>query len=166
MTGSINISAVADTARSSENASKSDGWKRANRKYKSKRSDLVKQSMSKFTERCTGLSGFIYDLGPNQTNEYINTKIKTKEYEGQAYGAEARKAINELDRKLSAFKKTEDLTLDYKILLMHTKHYKLKIWHWFNMRNTYKQVMEVIYSIIYGKCTNITKQKLENFTEF
>ena len=59
--------------------------------------------MPKFTRRCSGLSGFIYDLEPNQTEKYIKMTPEIEDYAGRTYGAEARKALNELDRKLSVF---------------------------------------------------------------
>ena len=49
---------------------------------------------------------------------------------------------------------------------MHVKNYKPKIHGWLNRTNTYKQVMELIYSVIYGQSLNTTKQKLEIFSVF
>ena len=58
-----------------KNASNSDGWKGANKKYKTRISDPVKLALPKFTGRCTGLSGFINESGPNQADEYIKTTL-------------------------------------------------------------------------------------------
>ena len=64
-TGYIDAAATADTVKPPENSLKSDGWKGTNRKYKTRRADPIRLAIPKFTGRCTGLSGFIYDLGPN-----------------------------------------------------------------------------------------------------
>ena len=96
-----------------------------------------------FTGSCTRLSDFIYDLGPNQNNEYIKTTPKIEEYEGKTYGIEVRKVINDIYIKLSAFFNPEDLTMDEQILLMHVKK-KLKIRQWFNRSDTYKKATKVM----------------------
>ena len=49
---------------------------------------------------------------------------------------------------------------------MHIESYELKIQQWLNMIQTYKQAMRVMYSIVYGKCTEKMKQKLETSPEF
>ena len=49
---------------------------------------------------------------------------------------------------------------------MHIESYKLKIRHWFNRSKTYKQYMRVIYSTVYGQCTDTIKQKMDTFPEF
>ena len=90
-TGSINTAAMADIVKLSKNFSNSDEWKRANRKKKSDIIDLVKLSIHKFTWRCTVISGFIYDLGLNQTNKYIDMKLNIEEYSGRTYGTDVRK---------------------------------------------------------------------------
>ena len=102
-TGSIDTDATADTEKLTENASKSDGWKGANQKYKTRRADPIKSEIPKFNGRFTGLSGFIYDSGPNQTNKYIKTTLEIEDYAGRTYGTEVRKAINELESKASTF---------------------------------------------------------------
>ena len=53
--------------------------------------------------------------------------LEIEEYAGQNYGTEARKPINDLERKVSAFIKPEDLNTDQKLSLMHIERYKLKI---------------------------------------
>ena len=102
-TGSIDTSTTADTAKLPNNTSKSDGKKLAKQKYKTIRADPIKLAILKFAGRCTGLSGFIYDLGPNQTDEYIKTTIEIEDYVERIYGTEVRKSTNELDIKVSVF---------------------------------------------------------------
>ena len=64
-------------------------------------------------------------MGPNQTDKYIKTTPDIEEYVGQTYGAEVRKAIIELERKVSLFIKPEDLSLEEQLSLMHTVSSKL-----------------------------------------
>ena len=66
-------------------------------------------AIPKFTGRRTGLSGFIYDLGPKKPNEYTKTTLEIEEYAGRTYGTEVRKPINDLESKVSTFIKLEDL---------------------------------------------------------
>ena len=87
----IDTAAVVDTAKSSKDAPKFDSWKKEYRKYKTRRGNLVKTLASKITGRCIGLSGFIYDLVPNQTGEYIQTTLDIEEYEGKTYRKKVRK---------------------------------------------------------------------------
>ena len=165
-TGSIDTAATADTAKPPDNALKSYVRKGAKRKYNTRRADPIKSAIPKFTGRCTDLYGFIYDLGPNQTDEYIKTKLEIEEYAGKTYETEVRKPINELEIKVSAFIKPEDLTTDKKLSLMHTESYTLEIRQWLNRRKTYKQSMRVIYSIVYVQCNVKMKQRLETFPAF
>ena len=67
LNGSIDTAEISDTEKLPENALNSDGWKGANRKYKTRRADPIKSAIPKFTGRYTGLSVFIDDLGTNQT---------------------------------------------------------------------------------------------------
>ena len=101
--GSIDTATTSDTAKPPENFSDSDGWKGVNLKYKTRRDDPIKSAMPKFTVRCTSLSGFIYDLGMNQTNKNIKTTLGIEDCAGRTYGTEVRKLINNLERKVSAF---------------------------------------------------------------
>ena len=110
-TGSIDTSTTDDTAKLPNNTAKYDGWKEANQKQKTRRGDPIKSAILKFTGRCTGLSGFIYDLGLNQTNECIEMTLEIEEYAGRTYGTEVRKSSNELESKVSMFIKPEDLTV-------------------------------------------------------
>ena len=89
-TGSIDTAATADTVKPPDNALKSYGRKGAKRKYKTRRADPIKLEIPKFTGRCTGLSGFIYDLGPNKTDKYIK-KIEIEEYAGKPMGRRSEK---------------------------------------------------------------------------
>ena len=82
---------MADIVKLPKNFSNSDEWKRANRKKKSNIINIVKLSIHKFTRRCTVISGFIYDLGLNQTNKYIDMKLNIEEYSGRTYGTDVRK---------------------------------------------------------------------------
>ena len=75
-TGSIDTAATDDTAKPPKNASNYNGWNGANLKYKTRRADPIKLSMPKFTGKCTSLFIFIYDLGPNQTDEYIKRHLR------------------------------------------------------------------------------------------
>ena len=125
-TGSIDTSKTSDKAKPPENASKPDGWKGENRKYKTRRSDPIKSETPKFSGRCTGLSGFIYDLGPNQTDEYIKTTIEIEDYVERIYGTEVRKSTNELDIKVSVFINPEELTMHQQLSIIHIEIYKLK----------------------------------------
>ena len=83
-----------------------------NYKYKTSRENSTELAIPKFIGRFTGLSGFIYDLGMNQTDECIKNTLEIEEYAGKTYGTEVTKLINDLDRKASAFIKPEDLTMD------------------------------------------------------
>ena len=68
-TGSIETTATSDTAKPPNNALDFYGWKRENLKYKTGISDPIKLAIPKFNGRHTSLSGFIYDLGPNQNDK-------------------------------------------------------------------------------------------------
>ena len=156
-TGSIDTDATSDTAKIPNNASKSDGSKVANRKYKISISDPIKLAIPKFTGRFTGISVFIYDLGPTQTDEHIKTTLEIEEYAGRTYRIEVRKSINELYIKVSVFIKPEDLTMDQQLSLMNIESYKLKIQQWFNRSETFKKSMRVMYIIVYWKCNDTMK---------
>ena len=69
--GSIDTTTTPNKEELPNNDLKYDGWKGANRKYKTRRADPIKLEIPKFTGRCTGLSGFIDDLGPNKNDKYI-----------------------------------------------------------------------------------------------
>ena len=49
---------------------------------------------------------------------------------------------------------------------MHVESYRLKTRQWFNRSKTYKQAMRAMYRILYGKCTDTMKQKLETSPAF
>ena len=86
--GSVDTSPKVDTEKPSDNDPKYDSWKGANQKYKTRRSGPIKFAIPKLTVICTGLSVFIYELGPNKTNEYIKTTLDKEEYEARTYGKE------------------------------------------------------------------------------
>ena len=84
-TGSIDTSTTSNTEKLPGNAQKYDGWKGENQKYKARRADTIKSEIPKFTRRCTDLFGFIYELGPNQTDKYIKMTPETEYYAGRTY---------------------------------------------------------------------------------
>ena len=80
--GSIDTFTMADTEKTPKISPKSDGWKVANLKYKTRRSDPIKLAILKFTGRFTCLSVFIYEFCPNQTDKYIKMTLDIEEYAG------------------------------------------------------------------------------------
>jgi hypothetical protein len=120
---------------------------------------------TKFDGKCEELKGHIFDCTDvRQSDQYSRTVKEIAEYVGRTYkyGADARMAVEQLARP------TLEVPRDPPDNATKTE---LRIWEKkvdeFVKRETYlDENLKTIYSLVWGQCTDIMRQKVESLETF
>ncbi|VEU38525.1 unnamed protein product [Pseudo-nitzschia multistriata] len=128
-------------------------------------------TQSGFKGRCDQLNGHIFDVGSTQASRYMKTKKEIVQYAGRTYGAEVRRAINDVScvrAIIDGDNPTKDMT---KEAIKAMDEIQLTVTKEIAKRHTIKLLkydddMKKMYSTIHGQCTDAMIQKISADTSF